>query len=177
MEGLVDPYNYEFEQIDYIIYKDEAKCSIKGIWFVEREPYNFNIKEKINKLEEIIDNILIKLNNDAKENRENHIRMLKEKKSSLAELLNQYNKLEKDYIEFDKYNREQLFEFYKREYEHTWVFEFSKRKMYMTIMFDIQMIIKNKFNEFFNTYNKIRGAFFRINNSIINFKKLYNTQI
>lgn len=55
MEGLVDPYNFGFEQISYIIYKDEARCSIKGIWFVEREPYNFNIKEKINKLCEIID--------------------------------------------------------------------------------------------------------------------------
>lgn len=95
----------------------------------------------------------------------------------LDDLLNQYNKLEKNYIEFDKYNREQLFEFYKREYENTWIFEFEKRKMYLTIMFDIQMIIKDKFNEFFNTYKKIRESFFRINNFIINLKKLYNTQI
>lgn len=103
--------------------------------------------------------------------------MLEEKKSILADLLNQYNELEKNYIEFDKYNREQLFEFYKREYENTWIFEFAKRKMYLTIMFDIQMIIKDKFNEFFNTYKKIRESFFRINNFIINLKKLYNTQI
>lgn len=48
---------------------------------MEREPYNFNIKEKINKLCEIIDNFLNKLNNEPnQENRENHIKMLEEKK-------------------------------------------------------------------------------------------------
>ena len=178
MEGLIDPYNFEFEQISYIIYKDEARCSIKGIWFVEREPYNFNIKEKINKLNEIIDNFLNKLINEPnQETKKNHIKMLEEKKSILTDLLNQYNELENNYIEFDKYNREQLFEFYKMEYERTWIFEFAKRKMYMAIMLNIQMIIKNKFNEFFNTYKKIRESFFRINNFIINIKKLYNTQI
>ena len=175
MEGLVDPYTTDFESLIYYIYEDEARCSISGIWYVEREQYNFNIRDKINKLDEIVDNLLNKINKEQKqENPENQIKMLEDKKNELADLLKQYNEIEKNYIEFDKYQREQLFEFYKNKYEDTWIFEFAKRKMYLNIMLDIQIIIKNKFHEFFDNYKKIRESFFRINNYIIKFKKLYS---
>ena len=94
----------------------------------------------------------------------------------LANLLKQYNDIEKDYIEFDKYYRKELFEFYTIEYENTWFFDFAKKRMYLSILNELQIIIKNKFYEYFNNYLSIRESFFKINNYFINLKILYNIQ-
>lgn len=177
MEGLVNPNDYDINRIMYIIYKDEARCCISGIWFVNGESSHFNIKDKIRKLDEIIDNIINKLNDiPIKEDRENLIKLIKDKKGMLANLLKQYNDIEKDYIEFDKYYRKELFEFYTIEYENTWFFDFAKKRMYLSILNELQIIIKNKFYEYFNNYLSIRESFFKINNYFINLKILYNIQ-
>ena len=117
---VVNPNDYDIDRIRYIIYKDEARRCISGIWFVNGESSHFNIKDKIRKLDEIIDNIINKLNDiPIKENRENLIKIIKDKKGMLANLLKQYNDIEKDYIEYFKYHRKELFEFYAVEYENT----------------------------------------------------------
>ncbi len=180
MEDLVNPYDSDIKNRRYTIFNDGDHCSIDGIWFVETESqsWRFNLKDKINKLDTIINNFLNKLDDDPEqENRENLIKMLKEKKCMLADLLTQFNNIEKDYIEFDKYHREELFQFYRDKYQYAWIFDFTEKSMYLSIMKNIEIIIRDKFNEFCKTYLKIRETFFKINTYIIKLKKLYNVQI
>ncbi len=178
MEDLVNPFDSDIKNKIYYTYNDGENFSNDGIWFIEHEHRNFNIKDKINKLDAIIANLLIKIyDTPNQENRENIIKMIKGKKSNLADLLKQYNDLEKNYIEFDKYHRENLFEYYKNKYQSTWFFDFAEKKMFLSINKDIEIIIRDKFDEFCKEYIKIRNSFFKINNYIIKLKKLYDIKI
>ena len=177
MEDLVNPFDSDIKNKVYIIFNDGENCSNQGIFFVETEDWNFNIKDKINKLDAIIANLLTKvIETPNQENRENLIKKKKKKKNILADILKQYNELEKNYIEFDKYHRENLFEFYKNKYQNAWFFDVAEKRMYLSIIKNIEIIIGNKFDEFCKDYVKIRNSFFEINNYIIKLKKLYNIQ-
>ena len=178
MEDLINPLDSDIKNIRYITYNNGERCSIKGIWFVETEHRRFNIKDKINKLDAIIANLLIKIfETPNQENRDYIIKMMKEKKNILASLLSQYNDLENNYIAFDKYHRENLFQFYKNKYQSAWFFDIVEKRMYLSIIINIETMIRNKFDEFCKEYVKIRNSFFEINNYIIKLKKLYKIQI
>ena len=99
---------------------------------------------------------------------------MRAKKDNLEDLLQKYKEKEKNYIETDKFYREELFVFYRIKYNNTSEFAFSESKMYLSIMNDIQSILRDKFLSFVNDYNDIRNAFFDINNYIIKIKKLFN---
>ena len=98
MEDLINPECSDLNPV-YIIFKDETFCCVTGIWFVERECNNFNIKDKIIKLNEIIDNIINQLKHIAYDNKESLIENLKIKKINLENLLDKYKNLENNYNE------------------------------------------------------------------------------
>ena len=173
MEDVVNPLYSDLPDY-YPIYENELRCCVEGIWYVEREHKHFDIKGKIEKLDGIINNIMDKLNNISYDNKENLFNTMKTKKNMLADLLQKYKEKEKNYIETDKFYREELFVFYRIKYNNTSEFAFSESKMYLSIMNDIQSILRDKFLSFLNDYNDIRNAFFDINNYIIKIKKLFN---
>ena len=175
MEGLINPEWSDLDPI-YIIWKDEPSCATTGIWFVEREYRIFGIKEKIKNLEGIIDKIMNVLKNITYDNKENLFESIQTKKKMLEDLLLQYNKLEKNYIEFDKYYRQTLFKFYSYKYYYSPLFAFKEKRTYLSIMNDIQILIKKEFESFCDNYYIIRNSFFDINNYIIKVKKLFNIQ-
>ena len=96
------------------------------------------------------------------------------KKNMLADLSQKYKEKEKNYIEADKFYREELFIFYRIKYNNTSEFAFSESKMYLSIMNDIQSLLRDKFRGFLNDYQDIRNSFFDINNYIIKIKKLFD---
>lgn len=172
MEELVNPYWYDLDT-NYPLFLDETICAVHGIFIVEREHLNFDIKGKMKKLDEIIDEVIIKLNNIVYENKDNLLETIKTKKNTLANLLIKYEDLQRNYTEIDKYYRENLFEFYKSKYDNSTIFAFSERKKYLSIMNDIQLLLKKKFDSYLNDYFKLRNSFFEINNYMIKVKILF----
>ncbi len=175
MEDLVNPLMTDLKGT-YSIFFDEPICCVAGIWFVEREDKRFDIKGNISKLDKIINNLIDKINGISYENKSYLIETLKEKKGKLVEILGAYKKIEEDYTEFDKFYRENLFEFYANKYNDCDFFSFNEQKKYLSIMNDIQMIIKKKFDAFLKDYYELRNSFFDINSYIIKAKKLFPVQ-
>ena len=173
MEDLVNPLFSDLPDY-YPIYENKVRCCAQGIWFVEREHKHFDIKRKIEKLDGIINNIMNKLNNISYDNKENLFDTMTTKKNMLADLSQKYKEKEKNYIEADKFYREELFIFYRIKYNNTSEFAFSESKMYLSIMNDIQSLLRDKFRGFLNDYQDIRNSFFDINNYIIKIKKLFD---
>lgn len=177
MEGLTNISQSYIDRIAInIVLIDCPVCYIAGIWFVERESRYFGIEEKIKKLDEIINNVLNKLNDICDENKENYINTIKAKQNDLLKLATEYRKIENKFVENDKYYRKNLFEFYQKKYFNSPLFAFAEKRKYLSVMNDIQYLLKEKFNEYCNDYSHIRDSFFEINNYIIKIKKLYNIQ-
>ena len=174
MEGLTNPYYSDINKILYPIYDYMTFCSLAGMWHLQRESRFFGIKELIIRLGGIINKILLKLDCIEYENKENIQKILHEKEELLIELFYQYEEIEKNYTENDKYFRENLFEFYKEKYENCSYFSFSKMKFLMETMNDIQELLRQKFFQYCDKYCQIRNNFFEINNYIIKIKKLFN---
>lgn len=172
MEELINPYWSDLDT-DYPLFLNETICGVHGIFVVEREYLNFNIKDKIKKLDQIIDNVIIKLANIAYENKDNLLETIKEKKNTLANLVTKFDYLQKNYTELDKFYREDLFEFYKSKYDDSSIFSFSERKKYLTIMNEIQLLLKKNFDTYLNDYFRLRNTFFEINNYLIKVKILF----
>ena len=107
-------------------------------------------------------------------NKENIQKILHEKEELLIDLFFQYEEIEKNYTEDDKFVRENLFEFYKKKYKNCSYFSFSKMKFLMDTMNDIQAQLRKKFFQYCDKYCQIRNNFFEINNYIIKIKKLFN---
>ena len=128
MEGISNPYYSDLKQIYYPLEIDSAFCTCIGIWYVEREARFFGIKELIIRLGGIINKLLFKLDNMVYENKENMKKILQEKEESLIELYTQFEEIEKNFTEDDKFFRENLFEFYRRKYYNLSIFSFSEKK-------------------------------------------------
>lgn len=73
-----------------------------------------------------------------------------------------------------KFYREELFETYRNKYLSTSFFSFADKKIYLSSMVEIQISLKDKFDDFCEAYYNIRNDFFQINNYIIKFKQLIN---
>ena len=174
MEGLTNPYYSDIKQILYPLYRYMDKCSLAGMWHLQRESRFFGIKELIIRLGGIINKISLKLDCIEYENKENVKKILLEKEELLIELFFQYEEIEKNYTEDDKFFRENLFEFYKKKYKNCSYFSFSKMKFLMYTMNDIQAQLRKKFFQYCDKYCQIRNNFFEINNYIIKIKKLFN---
>ena len=145
MEGLKNPYYSDINQILYPIYSYEANCCLAEMWHLQRESRFFGIKELIIRLGGIINKILLKLDCIEYENKENMKKILHEKEELLIELFFQYEEIEKNYTEDDKFFRENLFEFYKKKYDNCSYFSFSEMKFLMDTMNDIQIQLRKKF--------------------------------
>ena len=172
MEGLINPKRSDLN-IPYFIFDDYSICDVAGIKFVEKESQKFGIKEKIEKLDLIVDNIINKLENLSSENKESFISNIKNKKNILKDLLSKYRAIEKKYIEDDQFYRENLFEFYKNKYDVAPLFSFADKRLYFASMIDIQILLKKKFEDFCEQYYNIRNEFFEINDYLLKIKKLF----
>ena len=102
------------------------------------------------------------------------IKIIKQKQDCLKGLSTKYKDIKNKFIENDIYYREKLFEFYRNCYHNASTFAFSEKKKYLSIMNDIQWILKEKFLNFLDDYTIILKEFFEINNYFIKIKKLYN---
>jgi len=173
MENLVNPTRSELYK-PYYIYTDDPICDVSGIMFVEREPRIFGLEEKISKLTGIIDDIKNALNDIVYEDKDNLHKTLTTKKNLLGDILTRYKKIEKQYIEDDDYFRRKLFSFYSGKHYFTSIFALSERRMYSSCMLNIQLLLKQKFDDFRDSYDNLRNEFFEINNYIIKIKKLIN---
>ena len=173
MEGLINP-KWSDLNIPYFIWKDYPICCVAGIQFIEEESRIFGIKEKIVQLDGIANNIINSLANISDGNKDNLLTDIKNKKKLLADLLIKYNEIEKKFIEEDKFYREELFETYRNKYLSTSFFSFADKKIYLSSMVEIQISLKDKFDDFCEAYYNIRNDFFQINNYIIKFKQLIN---
>ena len=81
------------------------------------------------------------------ENKENMKKILQEKEELLIELFFQYQEIEKNFTEDDKFFRENLFESYKKKYDNLSIFYSFEKKFLMDTMNDIQIQLKkNLFN-------------------------------
>ena len=78
--------------------------------------------------------------------------------------------MEKEYIEFDKYYRKKLFNFYRNRYLDASLLAFREEKLYMSIMNHIQDIVRNKFCEFCENYCDLMDNFYEMNDFIIKLK-------
>ena len=72
MKGLINPKRSDLN-ILYFIFDEYSICDMAGIKFVQKESQIFGIKEKIEKLDGIADNIINKLENISSENKESFI--------------------------------------------------------------------------------------------------------
>lgn len=177
MEGLDNPNEYDLNRINYDMWIDQLLCSVEGIWYVEHEERNFGIEEKIKKLDNMIKYILNALDNISYDDKENIIKILKIKQDLLAPLLKKYQKIKKDYIEYDTYYRKNLFMTYKEKYLTASLFAFSEKNVCLSVMNDIQIMLKDRFFDFLYDYFDLRDSFFDINNYILKIKKLFNIEI
>ena len=174
MEGLVNPHPVNTYNYTYDMNLDEPIISIMGIYFVESEKSIFGIKEKVEKLDSIINEILEVIIKAKNPNDDYIIKTIKEKQNCLKALPIKYKDIKNNFIENDKYYREELFEFYRKSYHNASSFAFSERNKCISIMNDIQRILREKFLIFYDDYTKILDEFFEINNYFIKIKKLYN---
>ena len=109
-------------------------------------------KEKYEPMDELVNNI-------------------KEKKKQLKELLVNYNEIKEKYLQFDKFYND-LFDFHldsliAKNIGDEWT-------RFTAIMNNIQIIIRDKFFDFRQSYYTIRNSFFEANSYIIKVKKMFN---
>ena len=172
MKELVNPYWSDLDT-DYPLFLGEAISPVYGIYIVENEHSNYNLIGKVQKLDEIIDDVIGKLNKITFENKDNLIDTIKIKKNTLANIISKYEEMVKNFKEIDKIYRVELFEFYKAKYENASFFAFSERNKYLSIMNDIQLLIKKGYDSFIYDYYQLRNSFFEINKYIIKVKILF----
>ncbi len=177
MDGLINPNQSDLKEIKYDLNMDRADCSIEGIWYVEHEESKFGIEEKIKKLNDIINNILDPLNNISYDDKENLINTIKTKQNLLNQLLKRFQNIKKNFIEFDSYYREILFAEYRRKYCNAPLFDFTEKNLCLSVMNDIQIRLKKRFEDFLFDYFDLRNTFFDINNYILKTKILFNIEI
>ena len=116
-----------------------------------------------------------KLKDIKSDNKENIIDVICEKQNLLKNILQKYKEIKEKYIEYDEFYRKKLFEFYKNEY-HKIIFDIFKKKKYFSICIDVQILLRNKFFDFFNNYYTLINQFIDINNYIIKVKILFNIE-
>ena len=168
MEGLTNPYQ-SVSEVDYTIYEDCMRCSVEGIWFIENE--DFNLEKKIKKLNSIINKVLNKLKDFDSDNKDNIINTVSEKQKLLKDILKEYEEIEEKYIEYDEFYREEVFQFYKNEYNDI-VFDIFKKNKILSIGIDIQNLLMKKFFDFLSNYFVLIDKFIDINNYIVKVKIL-----
>ena len=173
MEGIINTYKSN-PKVHYTIFKDYMLCSLDGIWFIEHE--SFQLEKKIEKLEPIIIKVLGELKNIDFDNKKNIIDAIYEKKDLLKDILIKVKEIKKQYLEYDNFYRIKLFEYYKKEYKNI-IFDIFKKQKYLSIGIDIQILLKNKFFDFFNNYVTLIDKFIDINNYIYKVKILFNFEI
>ena len=174
MEGLINPNQSDLKNIHYFLWLDELICCVEGIWYIEHEETNFGIENKIQRLDEIINHIVYALDNISYDDKPNLIKTIRTKQNSLSDLLKRYREIKQKYIDFDFYYREKLFEEYKTKYFNASFFVFTEKKLCMSVMNDIKICLKKKFDDFLLNYFDLRNSFFDINNYILKIKKLFN---
>ena len=177
MEGLVNPNESDLKEINYDMNIDRPICSVEGIWYVEQEERKFGIEEKIKKLNNLINVLLDSLNNISYNNKENLINTIKTKQNLLNQLLKRYENIKKSFIEYDSYYRKNLFFEYNIKYWNASIFSSDESKICLSVMNDIQIRLKKRFENFLFDYFDLRNSFFDINNYIIKVKKLFNIEI
>ena len=175
MEELTNPFRSNLNSF-YYIHEDKPVISIDGIWFIEHEPSKFWIETKIKKLQEIMHNIYNLLEKVSYEDKDTMNNAIKEKETLLVNLLDKYRAIKQKYMEDDKYYRKILFEHYSIKYHEIPLFSFSESRKYLDIMNEIQLMLYNKFKEFYGEFLDIIKSFFSINNYIIKIKKFFNFQ-
>lgn len=176
MEGIKDSNNNDIKSLTYIYWEDEPLISVTGIWFVQREDLNFGVEAKIEKLGEIIENVLNALKVVSYDNKEALLDKIRAKQQLLKNLLIKYKEVKAKFIENDKFYRIELFEFYNEKYQEALSSSSPDFKKYISIMNSIQKILFQKFNEFRDEYCDIRNSFFDVNQYIIRIKKMFNFQ-
>ena len=97
MKGLINPKRSDLN-IPYFIFDYYSICDVAGNKFVQKESLIFGIKEKIEKLDGISNNIINKLENIFSENKESFISTIKNKKNILKDLLLIYKTIEKNIL-------------------------------------------------------------------------------
>ena len=168
MEGLTNPYK-SVSDVDYTIFEDCMECSGEGLYFIVNE--NFNLKKKIKKLNSIIIKVLNKLKDFNSDNKEILINTISEKQNLLKDILKEFNEIKDKFMEYDEFYREEVFQFYKKEYNHIIFNIFAKNKI-LSIGIDIQNLLKKKFYDFLSNYFALIDKFILINNYIVKVKIL-----
>ena len=175
MEGLINPYKSNVK-VKYAIFTKWSKwmmCSADGIFFIRDE--EFQLKEKIAKLDSIVEQVLDKLKETDSDNIANIIDTINEKRDLLKDILKEYKKIKNKYIGYDKFYRLEVFQFYKNEYDNI-IFDIFKKEKYFLIGLDIQKLLRDKFTDFFHNYSRLIDRFIEINNYIVKIKILFNIQ-
>ena len=124
----------------------------------------------------MIEKTIIQIKNISYENKESLVENMNKKKALLENLLHKYKELEKDYIQTDNYYRENLFQFYYNKYENTSFFSFNEKRFLLSVMNDIQIVLKKKFDDLLYDYFNLRNIFFDINNYVIKVRKLFQNE-
>ena len=176
MEGLVNPKTDDINSLVYLIWKDRPNITVEGIWFIQREHNHFGIESKIKQLDDIINHQLNLLNDISYEDKSNLIDKIKIKQQTLQVLMQKYEVIRNIYFDYDKYYREDLFEFYLNKYKEIPLFHFAERKKFLSIIKEIQELLYQKFIDFCDAYCNIRDDFFEINDYILRIKKFFNFQ-
>lgn len=171
MEDIENPYWTDLNKVQQKIYWNWKITDTEGREFVLNEHNNFDLAGKIAKLDAIIDDVLNKLKKEKYEPMDELVNNIKEKKKQLKELLVNYNEIKEKYLQFDKFYND-LFDFHldsliAKNIGDEWT-------RFTAIMNNIQIIIRDKFLDFRQSYYTIRNSFFEANSYIIKVKKMFN---
>ena len=95
-----------------------------------------------------------KLKDIDSDNKENIIYAIGEKQNLLNDILKKYKEIKDDYLIYDDYYRKRVFAFYRKEYCDIALelFSSTQNKNYISIGVDIQILLRNKFFDFFSKY-------------------------
>ena len=171
MEDIENPYWTDLNKVQQKVFWNWKVIDEDGMKFVENEHNNFDLPGKIVKLDAIIDDVLNKLKKEKYESMDELVNNIKEKKKELNELLFNYNEVKEKYLQFDKFYKD-LFYFHLDNYIPAGIGD--ERERFTAIMNNIQILIRDKFNEFLQSYFSIRNSFFEANKYIIKVKKMFN---
>ena len=171
MEDIENPYWTDLNKIHQKVYWNYKFLDIEAKEFVLNEHKYFDLSGKIIKLIDIIDDVLNKLEKENYESKEELINNIKEKKKLLKELLVNNNDSKKKFLETEDFYRD-LFNFHL---DNLFTKAFANEEpRFSAIMNDIQVLVKDKFIGFLQSYYTNRNSFFEANKYIIKVKKLFN---
>ena len=116
-----------------------------------------------------------KLKDIDSDNKENIIYAIGEKQNLLNDILKKYKEIKDDYLIYDDYYRKRGFAFYRKEYCDIALelFSSTQNKNYISIGVDIQILLRNKFFDFFSKYYNLINKIIDINNYIKKVKILF----